>query len=143
MQLFLYQLHHTLIFVIVLYQKIDLEYPLTYNVLIVALSIMETAIRYQKLSEEQVDGLEKFIKEHSPIVLRDSISNRDLVDGKKIYADMISNQTGPTYAIFGLCGYTSFSLYKSRDQKVYMFRVFMQTLDAYNIVENDGAFTVR
>lgn len=114
-----------------------------YSLLYYLLSIMESAIRYQKLSEEQIDGLEQFILDHTPIVLRDSISNRDLVDGKKIYTDMISNQTGPTYAIFGLCGYTSFSLYKSRDQNIYMFRVFMQTLDAYNIVEDDGAFVIR
>ena len=98
---------------------------------------------YQRLTEEQIDGLEQFIRDHTPLVggMRDCISSTELKYGKQIYEDLLTTE-GPKYAIFGLCGYTSFSLYKSRDQTIYMFRVYMQDLDAYSQVNNDARFTL-
>jgi hypothetical protein len=86
--------------------------------------------------QEMYDELDKFISETTPSdnIRQFGISCSDLYDGKKLYKEMKNDPSpNPKYEIFGSnsCGYTCFGLYKSKDQKMYIIEVRIQTPTNY------------
>jgi hypothetical protein len=99
-------------------------------------------MQYTKLNETQIEELEQFIQSHQPWITRNTISNRDLVYGREVYNHII-NETGPKYKMFGGSGYTTYALYKSHDQKIYIFTVEFQDLLGYTLVEDVSVFNTQ
>ena len=89
------------------------------------------------------DELDKFIAETPPSdnIRELAISCRDLHDGKKMYNEM-KNHPNPKYEIFGSngSGHTSFGLYKSKDQNMYIIKVNVQTPVHYVKIDNNIIF---
>ena len=92
------------------------------------------------------DELDKFISENEPAenIRQFDIPDRDYCDGKKMYNKM-KNDPNPKYEIFGSTGgdYTSFGLYKSKDQNMYIFKVVQIDTDYvkdYVKIEDDTIF---
>ncbi len=77
-------------------------------------------------------ALEKFISETDPTktVGEFYISIADLIDGKEVYNKMRASSR-PSYEIFGSDGYSSYSLYKSSAEKIYLFEIDCQTPSKY------------
>jgi hypothetical protein len=94
-------------------------------------------------NKKMYEYLDKFISETPPSdnIHEFQISCRDLRDGKKMYNKM-RNDPFPNYEIFGSNGggYTCFGLYKSKDQKMYVIVVDIQTPTDYVIIENENCF---
>lgn len=76
--------------------------------------------------------LEKFISETKPVetVGEFYISIADLLDGKEVYNKMRASSR-PSYNIFGGDGYSSYSLYKSSAEKIYLCEIDCQTPSKY------------
>jgi hypothetical protein len=90
--------------------------------------------------------LDKFISENEPAenIRQFDIPDRDYCDGKKMYNKM-KNDPNPKYEIFGSTGgdYTSFGLYKSKHQNMYIFKVVQTDTDYvkdYVKIDNDTIF---
>lgn len=77
-------------------------------------------------------ALEKFISETNPTktVGEFYISIADLIDGKEVYNKMRASSR-PSYEIFGSDGYSSYSLYKSSAEKIYLFEIDCQNPSKY------------
>ena len=58
------------------------------------------------------------------------ISIADLIDGKEVYNKMRA-KGGPSYEIFGSDGYSSYALYKSSAEKIYLCEIDCQTPSKY------------
>jgi hypothetical protein len=58
------------------------------------------------------------------------ISIADLIDGKEVYNKMQS-RSEPSYNIFGSDGYSSYALYKSSAEKIYLCEIDCQTPSKY------------
>lgn len=58
------------------------------------------------------------------------ISIADLIDGKEVYNKMRASSR-PSYNIFGSDGYSSYSLYKSSAEKIYLCEIDCQTPSKY------------
>jgi len=58
------------------------------------------------------------------------ISIADLIDGKEVYNKMRA-RSGASYEIFGGDGYSSYSLYRSSAEKIYLCEVDCQTPSKY------------
>jgi hypothetical protein len=58
------------------------------------------------------------------------ISIADLIDGKEVYNKMRASSR-PSYEIFGSDGYSSYSLYKSSAEKIYLFEIDCQNPSKY------------
>ena len=58
------------------------------------------------------------------------ISIADLIDGKEVYNKMRA-RSGPSYKIFGSSGYSSYALYKSSAEKIYLCEIDCQTPSKY------------
>ena len=91
------------------------------------------------------DELDKFIAENEPAenIRQFDISDRDYCDGKKMYNEMKNDPNpSPKYEIFGSNGggYTCFDLYKSKDKKMYIIKVNVQTPTDYIKIEDDTIF---
>ena len=76
--------------------------------------------------------LDKFISETNPTktVGEFYISIADLIDGKEVYNKMRARR-GPSYEIFGGDGYSSYALYKSSAEKIYLSEIDCQTPSKY------------
>ena len=77
-------------------------------------------------------ALEKFISETDPTktVGEFYISIADLIDGKEVYNKMRAIRE-PSYEIFGSDGYSSYALYKSSSEKIYLCEIDCQTPSKY------------
>jgi hypothetical protein len=76
--------------------------------------------------------MDKFISETNPTksVGEFYISIADLIDGKDVYNKMrVSSR--PSYEIFGSSGYSSYALYKSSAEKIYLCEIDCQTPSKY------------
>ena len=97
------------------------------------------------ITEEQITVLDTFISnnEPDPNDKEESrgISIDDLKNGINEYK-ILRKKKGPEYEIFGsnAMGYNCYSLYKSRQNKIYVFSVYMQTLKTYYIIEDESWF---
>lgn len=58
------------------------------------------------------------------------ISIADLIDGKEVYNKMRA-RSGPSYEIFGSDGYSSYALYRSSAEKIYLCEIDCQTPSKY------------
>ena len=76
--------------------------------------------------------MDDFIRKTNPtkIVGEFYISVADLIDGKEVYNKMRASSR-PSYEIFGSDGYSSYSLYKSCAEKIYLFEIDCQTPSKY------------
>jgi len=76
--------------------------------------------------------LDEFISETKPVetVGEFYISIADLIDGKEVYNKMRASSS-PSYNIFGGDGYSSYSLYKSSAEKIYLCEIDCQTPSKY------------
>jgi hypothetical protein len=76
--------------------------------------------------------LDKFISETNPTktVGEFYISIADLIDGKEAFIEMRAIR-GPSYNIFGGDGYSSYSLYKSSAEKIYLCEIDCQRPSKY------------
>jgi hypothetical protein len=76
--------------------------------------------------------MDKFISETNPTktVGEFYISVADLIDGKEVYNKMRA-RSGTSYEIFGGDGYSSYSLYKSSAEKIYLCEIDSQTPSKY------------
>ena len=76
--------------------------------------------------------LDKFISETKPVKTVGDfyISIADLIDGKEVYNKMRARQ-GPGYNIFGSDGYSSYALYKSSEEKIYLCEIDCQRPSKY------------
>ena len=86
------------------------------------------------MNSNLLDTFIKNNKESDDIFCR--ISSRDLRNGKQIYNKMLTSQHDSNYQIFGSngSGNTCFSLYKSKDQIIYLILVNIQDLGGYTIL---------
>jgi len=93
--------------------------------------------------QKMYNELDKFIAEKTPSdnICQFGISSTYLYNGKILYNEM-KNVPNPKYEIFGWngCGYTCFVLYKSKDQKMYIIEVRIQTPTNYIKIENENIF---
>ena len=76
--------------------------------------------------------LDKFISETKPAetVGEFYISIADLIDGKEVFIEMRASSR-PSYKIFGSDGYSSYSLYKSSAEKMYLCEIDCQNPSKY------------
>lgn len=76
--------------------------------------------------------LDEFISETNPkkTVGEFYISIADLLDGKEVY-NKIRARREPSYEIFGSDGYSSYALYKSSAEKIYLCEIDCQTPSKY------------
>jgi len=76
--------------------------------------------------------LDKFISETTPTrtVGDFYISIADLIDGKEVYNKMRTSSR-PSYEIFGGDGYSSYALYKSSAEKIYLCEIDCQRPSKY------------
>ena len=76
--------------------------------------------------------MDEFIFETKPVetVGEFYISIADLIDGKEVYNKMRA-RSGPSYEIFGSDGYSSYSLYKSSAEKIYLCEIDCQRPSKY------------
>ena len=58
------------------------------------------------------------------------ISIADLIDGKEVYNKMRA-RSGPIYEIFGSDGYSSYALYKTSSEKIYLCEIDCQMPSKY------------
>jgi len=78
------------------------------------------------------EKLDKFMSETKPTktVGEFYISIADLIDGKEVYNKMRASSR-PNYEIFGSDGYSSYSLYKSSSEKIYLCEIDCQRPSKY------------
>jgi hypothetical protein len=76
--------------------------------------------------------LDEFISKTKPTKTVEEfyISIADLIDGKEVYNKMRA-KSGPSYNIFGSDGYSSYALYKSSAEKIYLCEIDCQTPSKY------------
>ena len=76
--------------------------------------------------------LDTFIKEHDPCnsIIR-SISSSDLSFGKEIYNTLINSKEVISYDIFGSSGYSSYALYKCKNQNIYLIKCYFNFPSEY------------
>ena len=76
--------------------------------------------------------LDDFISKTKPVetIGEFYISIADLIDGKEVYNKMRA-KSGPSYNIFGSDGYSSYSLYKSSAEKIYLCEIDCQSPSKY------------
>jgi hypothetical protein len=76
--------------------------------------------------------LDDFISKTKPVetIGEFYISIADLIDGKEVYNKMRA-KSGPSYNIFGSDGYSSYSLYKSSAEKMYLCEIDCQNPSKY------------
>jgi hypothetical protein len=69
------------------------------------------------------------------------ISSRDLKNGKKIYNEM-QNSLNTRYSIFGSNGggTTSFVLYKSKEQIIYLLLIYIQSIVDYTVINEKNEY---
>ena len=101
------------------------------------------------LAENQINDLEKFISTNVRMTAAPAISTCDLIYGKRVFREM-ENIPGPEYKIFGSdgCGSLIHSLYKSKENKMYIISLTMTFtkneaiphFDYYKLLENDVWF---
>ena len=76
--------------------------------------------------------LDEFINKTKPTKTVEEfyISIADLIDGKEVYNKMRA-KSGPSYEIFGSDGYSSYALYNSSAEKIYLCEIDCQTPSKY------------
>ena len=76
--------------------------------------------------------LDEFISKTNPTKTVEDfyISIADLIDGKEVYNKMRASSR-PNYEIFGSDGYSSYSLYKSSAEKIYLCEIDCQKPSKY------------
>ena len=76
--------------------------------------------------------LDKFISETKPTKTVEEfyISIADLIYGKEVYNFIMATE-GPGYNIFGSDGYSSYALYKSSEEKIYLCEIDCQRPSKY------------
>jgi hypothetical protein len=76
--------------------------------------------------------LDEFISKTNPAKTVEDfyISNADLIDGKDVYNKMRATSR-PSYEIFGSDGYSSYSLYMSSAEKIYLCEIDCQNPSKY------------
>ena len=93
-----------------------------------------TVKNLSKMSDIEVISarLDEFISKTKPVetVGEFYISIADLIDGKEVYNKMQS-RSGRIYEIFGSDGYSSYALYKSSAEKIYLCEIDCQTPSKY------------
>jgi len=84
--------------------------------------------------------LDDFISKTKPVetIGEFYISIADLIDGKEVYNKMRA-KSGPSYNIFGSDGYSSYALYKSSAEKIYLCEIDCQTPSKYIEILNANA----
>jgi hypothetical protein len=92
---------------------------------------------------DTIETVEEFIKHNKPSdnsIHENCISYRDIDNGKKIY-NKLKDLSGNDYEIFGSngMGYTSFALYKSKKNIIYMISIRIQTIVNYYLI-NENSF---
>jgi hypothetical protein len=96
------------------------------------------------ITEEQITVLDTFISNNEPDPNDKDfhgLSICDLENGKNEYK-ILREKKGPEYEIFGsnAMGYNCYSLYKSRQNTIYVFTVYMQSPQSYYIIEDESWF---
>jgi|Laugresbdmm110sn_2_1035109.scaffolds.fasta_scaffold20930_2 hypothetical protein len=93
-----------------------------------------TVKNLSKMSDIEVISakLDDFISKTNPTktVGEFYISIADLIDGKEVYNKMQA-RSEPSYNIFGSDGYSSYSLYKSSAEKIYLCEIDCQSPSKY------------
>jgi len=93
-----------------------------------------TVKNLSKMSDIEVISarLDEFISKTKPVetVGEFYISIADLIDGKEVYNKMWASSR-PSYNIFGSDGYSSYALYKSSAEKIYLCEIDCQTPSKY------------
>jgi hypothetical protein len=97
------------------------------------------------LSEKQITYLEEFIDKNEERKSSDILSNvsmSDIINGLDTYKKMKSGEVEDKYFIFGEngMGYTVYSLYKSKCDKIYLIYVNMQTPTYYASIDSESEF---
>ena len=98
-----------------------------------------------QVDQKMYEYLDTFIAKNEPnfYLLEFAISYKDLRAGKKLFQKM-KNSPKIGYEIFGSngMGYTSFALYQSKDQLIYLIVVNIQTPTNYIIIEKEDDFGI-
>jgi hypothetical protein len=102
-------------------------------------------MEHLKLSQEQIDKLEEFIRTNQPRTSENILANitiRDIDNGIELYRQLKSGAIEKNYIKFGEngWGFTVYALYKSISNKIYVIQVSMQTPTCYAIIENENEF---
>lgn len=85
---------------------------------------------------ELIECIETFLRDNKCNDTLPCLNNYQIEDAIKTYDDIIKAPTN-TYEIFGTAGFTTYSLYKSMDSKIYMFSVYIQELKSYTEITED------
>jgi hypothetical protein len=104
------------------------------------------------LTKEQIDSAENFISRYYTetnledisriaVNIRSQISCNDMENGKLLY-ERIINEPISFYESFGsnAYGYSSYGLYKSKNDKIYLIVAWMQDINFCYLVENSSWF---
>ena len=86
-----------------------------------------------KKEDYDYDDIDEFIATNTSNLYISSISCKFLREGKKIYNNLknTQNQT-PSYTIFGgSFGYTSYAIYKCKEQNIYLIKLNVQKIEDY------------
>ena len=96
-------------------------------------------------NQKMYEYLDTFIDNNQPTdgISRMSISHKDLVSGKKLYNEM-KNDPKIHYEIFGSngMGYTCFSLYKNKENQIYLIEIVGNKPTNFVKIENENIFGV-
>ena len=97
------------------------------------------------LSESKINYLEEFIEKTVERKSGDILSNikiGDIICGLDTYKKMKNGEIQDKYIIFGEngWGYTVYSFYKAKNDKIYLIDVNMQTPTNYAIIESETEF---
>ena len=96
-------------------------------------------MEYTSIPEEEIEEFEYFIQCCKPWVVKFPISKRDLTCGRELYNN-VKTETGPKYKTFGRTGYDSYAIYKSRNQRIYIFVIDCQELYAHISIDDVSFF---
>lgn len=84
---------------------------------------------------EKIEELETFISQNKPAEYLPCLSSLDIKNALTIYIETL-NMPNNTYEIFGNAGFTTYAIYKSSNNKMYIISVFIQTLESYIEINN-------
>jgi hypothetical protein len=91
------------------------------------------------LTQEQFDELDNFINinvEINGLNIMRSMSIEYTNYCKKLY-EKIKKETGPIYYKIGTTSYTTYAIYKSSNQKIYLICVFFQSFESYFTMKDE------
>ena len=87
------------------------------------------------LSLEKIQQIEAFISQNKPDEYLPCLSSYIIENALTAYHETLKSPEN-TYEIFGSTGFTTYAMYKSSDNKIFLISVMIQKLVSYIEIEN-------